>query len=110
MTTIWSGLFRLVLATVGVGSSTRTWRACTPRRPSATPNSTRWPDLSTVPEGSAEECTNTSPPPSRDRKPNPLSASYHLTLPVGTNRPHGEIAAGRFTRERHPRLVALARA
>src|SRR5580693_7418519 len=86
MTTISSGLFRMTLATVGGGSSSRTWRAWTPRRPSATPNSTRWPGLSAVvPAGSAVECTKTSPPSSRVRKPNPLSASYHLTLPVGTD-------------------------
>ena len=60
-------------------------------------------------DGGGEVFVHSSALPSRLRKPNPLSASYHLTLPVGTNRPHGKIAAGRFTRERHPRLVALAR-
>ena len=69
----------------------RTWSACAPRRPSATPNSTRCPCRSAVvPEGSADECTKTSPPSSRARKPYPLSESYHLTLPVGTRRPHVE--------------------
>ena len=49
------------------------------------PNSTRLPGLSAgTPAGSADECTKTSPPSSRDRKPKPLSVSYHLTLPVGT--------------------------
>ena len=86
MTTISSGFFLATLATVGGGSSSRTWSACTPRRPSATPNSTRCPGRSAVlPAGRAVECTKTSPPSSRVRKPNPLSASYHLTLPVGTD-------------------------
>src|SRR6516165_7388440 len=103
--TISSGFLRLAFATVGGESSTRTCRACTPRRPSATPNSTRWPDLSTVPEGSAEECTNTSPPPSRVRKPNPLSASYHLTLPVGTDGPHAGVGAGRHARSTRSQVI-----
>src|SRR5580693_3682652 len=88
-TIISSGFLRacLVAATVGGGSRTRTWSACAPRRPSATPNSTRCPCRSAVvPEGSADECTKTSPPSSRARKPYPLSESYHLTLPVGTRR------------------------
>src|SRR5262249_47570561 len=76
-------------ATVGGGSRSRTWSAWAPRRPSATPNSTRCPCRSVVvPAGSADECTKTSPPSSRARKPYPLSESYHLTLPVGTRRPH----------------------
>src|SRR5580704_12297189 len=88
-----SGFLRdgLAAATVGGGSRIRTWSACAPRRPSATPNSTRCPCRSdVVPAGSADECTNTSPPSSRARKPYPLSESYHLTLPVGTHRPHVE--------------------
>src|ERR1700691_5257055 len=88
-----SGFWRACLgtATVGGGSSTRTWSACAPRRPSATPNSTRCPCRSAVvPAGNADECTKTSPPSSRARKPYPLSESYHLTLPVGTRRPHVE--------------------
>src|SRR5690242_9379719 len=91
ITTISSGFLRVCLtaATVGGGSRIRTWSACAPRRPSATPNSTRWPCRRLfVPAGSADECTNTSPPSSRARKPYPLSESYHLTLPVGTRRPH----------------------
>src|ERR1700733_490081 len=80
-----SGLFRVVLVMVGGGSSTLTCSACVPRRPSATPNSTRWPGFSGLAAGSrAVEWTNTSPPSSRVRKPKPLSTSYHLTLPVGT--------------------------
>src|SRR5579862_2146909 len=92
-TIISSGFLRVCLtaATVGGGSRIRTWSAWAPRRPSATPNSTRCPCFSTVvPEGSADECTKTSPPSSRARKPYPLSESYHLTLPVGTRRPHVE--------------------
>src|SRR5207302_5032093 len=75
---------RAVCASDGNGSSTRTDRACSPRRPSATPNSTRWPGLSVVPDGSADAWTYTSPPSSRDKKPKPLSVSNHLTLPLGT--------------------------
>src|SRR6266571_4871341 len=93
ITIISSGFLRacLTAATVGGGSRIRTWSACAPRRPSATPNSTRCPCRSAVvPVGSADECTNTSPPSSRARKPYPLSESYHLTLPVGTRRPHVE--------------------
>src|ERR1700730_15173997 len=91
ITAISSGFLRacLATATVGGGSRIRTWRACAPLRPSATPNSTRCPCRSAVvPEGSADECTKTSPPSSRARKQYPLSESYHLTLPVGTRRPH----------------------
>src|ERR1035438_9089028 len=81
----------LTAATDGGGSRTRSCSAWAPLRPSATPNSTRCPCRSAVvPEGSADECTNTSPPSSRARKPYPLSESYHLTLPVGTRRPHVE--------------------
>src|SRR5215467_11582285 len=84
-TVISSVPLRPALATVGGGSSVLTWSACAPLRPSATPNSTRCPARSTVSAvASAVECTKTSPPSSRVRKPNPLSASYHLTLPVGT--------------------------
>src|SRR5271170_3471379 len=93
ITIISSGLLRacLTAATVGGGSRIRTWSAWAPLRPSATPNSTRCPCRSAVvPEGSADECTKTSPPSSRARKPYPLSESYHLTLPVGTRRPHDE--------------------
>src|ERR1700678_3365721 len=88
MTIISSGALRGFFSgtvTVGGGSSRRTCSACTPLRPSATPNSTRCPCLrAVVPAGSAVECTKTSPPSSRARKPYPLSESYHLTLPVGT--------------------------
>ena len=74
-------------ATTGGDSRTRTWSAWAPLRPSTMPNSTRWPfPRASVPAGSAEECTKTSPPSSRWRKPNPFSASYHLTLPVGTSK------------------------
>jgi CspA family cold shock protein len=78
----------LTAATAGGASSRRTWSAWAPLRPSAMPNSTRWPfAMVSVPAGRAEECTNTSAPPSsRERKPKPFSASYHLTLPVGTSK------------------------
>src|SRR5204862_320162 len=76
--------WRVPAATEGSGSSSVTDRACSPRRPSTMPNSTRAPGLSAgTPAGSAEEWTKTSPPSSRERKPKPLSVSYHLTLPVG---------------------------
>src|SRR5260370_12289740 len=91
MTITSSGFLRacLTAATVGGGSRIRTWSACAPRRPSATPNSTRCPCRSAVvPGGSADECTNTSPPSSRARKPYPFSESYHLTLPASTRKPH----------------------
>src|SRR5450756_1084982 len=70
----------------GTGSRTWTDRACGPRRPSATPKSTRVPGLGAVtPAGSAEACRKTSPPSSSEAmKPKPRSASNHLTLPVGT--------------------------
>src|ERR1700683_4005304 len=88
MTTISSGALRGCFgagARVGGGSSSLTCSACVPLRPSATPNSTRCPCFRlVVPAGSAVECTKTSPPSSRARKPYPLSESYHLTLPVGT--------------------------
>src|SRR5215471_5086612 len=105
ITIISSGFLRLVLVTVGGGSSMRTWSAWTPRRPSATPNSTRCPARSTEPAGRAEEWTNTSPPSSRVRKPNPLSASYHLTLPVGTDRPHAGVGAGRHARNTRSQVI-----
>src|SRR6266550_3731855 len=105
ITIISSGFLWLVLATVGGGSSMRTWSAWTPRRPSATPNSTRCPARSTEPAGRAEECTNTSPPSSRVRKPNPLSASYHLTLPVGTDGPHAGVGAGRHARSTRSQVI-----
>src|ERR1700761_9121509 len=76
---------RRVLVRLGGGSISLRLRACGPRRPEAIPNSTFWPALSpSTPAGSADERTYTSSPSSCDRKPNPLSASYHLTLPVGT--------------------------
>lgn len=85
ITVMSSGFFRVAATTDGSGSSTRTDNACSPRRPSATPNSTRWPGFSSVtPPGSASRCTNTSAPSSRDRKPKPFSALNHLTLPLGT--------------------------
>src|SRR5665811_35403 len=70
----------------GTGSRTWTDRACGPRRPSATPKSTRVPGFGAVtPAGSAEACRKTSPPSSSEAmKPKPRSASNHLTLPVGT--------------------------
>src|SRR5262249_46467882 len=105
ITIISSGFLRLVLVTVGGGSSMRTWSAWTPRRPSATPNSTRCPARSTEPAGRADECTNTSPPSSRVRKPNPLSASYHLTLPVGTDIPHAGVGAGRHARSTRSQVI-----
>src|SRR5690606_24674141 len=85
MVTISSGFFRCAATTDGSGSRTWTDSACSPRLPAATPNSTRWPALSdATPAGSADEWTKTSPPSSLDKKPKPFSASYHLTLPVGT--------------------------
>src|ERR1035438_1042457 len=81
----------LTAATLRGRSRPRSCSPWAPLRPSATPNSTRCPCRSAVvPEGSADECTKTSPPSSRARKPYPLSESYHLTLPVGTRRPHVE--------------------
>src|SRR5665648_820750 len=69
----------------GVGSRTRTDSACAPRLPWTTPNSTRVPPLRVAtPWGNASACRNTSAPSSSLRKPKPFSASYHLTLPVGT--------------------------
>src|ERR1700751_5600753 len=80
-----AGASRRVLERVGGGSISLRLNACGPRRPEATPNSTRCPALSpSTPAGNADERTYTSSPSSCDRKPNPLSASYHLTLPVGT--------------------------
>src|SRR5271163_1536924 len=76
---------RRVLVRLGGGSTSVTLNGGGPRRPAATPNSTRCPALSpSTPSGNADERTYTSSPSSCDRKPNPLSASYHLTLPVGT--------------------------
>src|SRR3954447_15307739 len=89
-----SGGLRVALTTEGSGSSTRTDSACSPRLPWATPNSTRVPCLKVaVPAGNAEACTKTSPPSSFERKPKPLSASNHFTLPVGTSSPR-VVAAG----------------
>src|SRR3954452_14132470 len=81
-----SGFLRVAAATEGVGSRTVTERAWSPRCPATTPNSTRWPGLSAAtPSGSTDECTKTSPPSSRERKPKPFSLLNHLTLPVGTS-------------------------
>ncbi len=81
-----SGLRRCAAATEGAGSSTVTDSAWSPRWPATTPNSTRWPGLSaSTPSGSTDECTKTSPPSSRERKPKPFSLLNHLTLPVGTS-------------------------
>src|SRR5690606_998265 len=45
----------------------------------------RCPVLSvSTPRGNADFRTYTSSPPSWETKPKPFSASYHLTLPVGT--------------------------
>src|SRR4051812_3932593 len=90
-----SGGLRLALTTEGSGSSTRTDSACNPRLPWATPNSTRVPCLRVaVPAGNAEAWTKTSPPSSFERKPKPLSASNHFTLPVGTLPVLEVVAAG----------------
>ena len=76
---------RVAGLTDGAGSSSVTDSACVPRRPSATLNSTRVPPLSvSTPSGRALACRNTSLPSSSEMKPKPFSASYHLTLPVGT--------------------------
>ena len=76
---------RVAATTDGSASTTVTCRACGPRRPSMTPNSTFCPGLSVaIPVGSADDRTCTSAPPSCAMKPKPLSASYHLTLPLGT--------------------------
>src|SRR5690625_2257434 len=80
-----SGFFRAADDTDGSGSRIRIDSACSPRRPAATPNSTRWPGFrEETSSGSAEEWTKTSSPSSRERKPKPFSTSYHFTLPVGT--------------------------
>src|SRR5450631_3535014 len=89
MTVRSSGDVRFLAATDadidGVGSRTRNDSACAPRLPSTTPNSTRVPPLSVAtPSGNASACRNTSAPWSSLRKPKPFSASYHLTLPIGT--------------------------
>src|SRR3954454_3512859 len=99
MPTISSGFlrwaWRWAAATDGGASSTRTWCAWSPLRPERMPNSTRVPALSVaVPSGRAEDLTYTSSPSSRDRKPKPLSASYHLTFPVGTVRPFSWSCSG----------------
>ena len=81
-----SGLRRCAAATDGAGSRSVTESAWSPRWPATTPNSTRWPGLSaSTPAGSTDECTKTSPPSSRERKPKPFSLLNHLTLPVGTS-------------------------
>src|SRR3954470_13739146 len=77
--------FETALATDTTGSSSRTCSAWSPLRPWTRPNSTRAPGLSVeVPAGSASARTETAPSSSLCRKPNPFSASYHFTLPVGT--------------------------
>ena len=58
MTLMSSAGLRFAAATDGIGSSRCTASACSPRRPAATPNSTRVPAFSDVtPSGNAEECT-----------------------------------------------------
>src|SRR5688572_6189112 len=85
MLTMSAGFFRSAFDTDCVGSRTRTCSAWSPLRPWTTPNSTRVPAFRVAtPAGRAAARTYTSPPSSLDRKPNPFSASYHLTLPVGT--------------------------
>src|SRR5690606_23668386 len=85
MTAISSAERRFALTTDGVGSRSVTASACGPRRPSATPKSTRAPGFGAgASAGSAEACRKTSPPSSLAMKPNPRSVSNHLTLPVGT--------------------------
>ncbi len=72
-----------------------TLSACGPRRPDANPNSTFWLALrsSTPPAGRAAR--DVPPPPPEEA--NPLSASYHFTLPVGTRftPPFRETAMGK---------------
>src|ERR1700712_1218142 len=100
-----SGERRLASATEGSGSTSRTWSACGPRRPSARPNSTRWPAFrASTSRGSDPLGTYTSAPSSWERKPNPFSASYHLTLPVGT------VLTRSLVDENAPRRGAGARA
>src|SRR6516162_1588627 len=73
------------------------------------PNSTRWPARKAAESaGSAEECTKTSPPSSRVRKPNPLSASYHLTLPVGTSETLREEELWDVPHGAHPQAIGTA--
>lgn len=57
--------------------------ACGPRRPSATPYSTRAPGLMRVPSGTADAWRKTSTPSSPAMKPKPLASSKNFTLPVG---------------------------
>src|SRR5690625_8032134 len=71
------------LATEGSGSSIRTESAEGPRRPSATPKSTRVPGLGLgASAGSAEACRKTSLPSSAVMKPKHRALSNHLTIPV----------------------------
>ena len=67
---------RWLRTTEGAASSTRSESACLPRRPSATPNSTRVPPRSSVtPAGRAEAGTWTSSPSSVWANPKPLVES-----------------------------------
>ena len=79
-----SGLILELATNDGGASIMLTESAWGPRRPSATPNSSRVPGLTLVtPAGSEVAGRKTSSPSSDAMKPKPFSRLNHLTRPVG---------------------------